>query len=687
MPSDPISPPPVSGGGRFELPAYLSNGIVGLRVSEVALTGGIAMVSGFSGEDPVKQIEAAVRAPYPLAGDVSINGVVMSATGHAIQADSQSYDFSRGELTTLFAFHVEGVEARIEVLTFCSRRQPSIVCQEICLETDKVCDLVLSAGIEMAGLAGQALRSDKDSPGGDAPIDGSVRWQAPGGMSTCGLAYVSELGGDRNGGRSLSQRSDELATHHRFRARPRQRYRLRQITSVVPGVSHGQPEMQASRLVAMARHQGFDVLRSDNQDEWRELWKSRINLIGAERRWQEMADAAFYYLNSSVHASSPASTSIFGLATWKNYHYYFGHVMWDIETFILPVLSLIQPHAAVAMLDYRFRSLGAARANAQLVGRRGLQFPWESAASSGQEAAPLPGTAAWHEDHVSLDVALAFAFHADATGDPQFLRERAWPVLSGVAEWLESRVTRTSRGWEILRSMGIAEREQPCDNPAFTNMAAKLVLLKASRVGQALGLPTKELWRELADGLVLPERGSAIVSHDGYRKDEEKGATPDPLMGIFPLGLELAPEQEQATLDLYLGMADAYVGSPMLSALYGVWAARAGDRKLAARLLNEGYAAFMADRFLQTLEYRPDRFPEQPMAGPFFANLGGFLMGLILGFPGIAVDEGEVTGWPRRAVVLPAGWQAIEIERLWIHGREARLTARHGAKTATLEFH
>ena len=75
------------------------------------------------------------------------------------------------------------------------------------------------------------------------------------------------------------------------------------------------------------------------------------------------------------------------------------------------------------------------------------------------------------------------------------------------------------------------------------------------------------------------------------------------------------------------------------------------------------------------------------MAGPFFANLGGFLLGLILGFPGITVDEGEVTGWPRRSVVLPAGWQAIEIERLWIHGREARLTAHHGAQTATLEFH
>ena len=65
MPSDPISPPPVSGGGRFELPAYLSNGIVGLRVSEVALTGGIAMVSGFCGEDPVNRSKPRYRRPIP----------------------------------------------------------------------------------------------------------------------------------------------------------------------------------------------------------------------------------------------------------------------------------------------------------------------------------------------------------------------------------------------------------------------------------------------------------------------------------------------------------------------------------------------------------------------------------------------------------------------------------------------
>ena len=54
----------------------------------------------------------------------------------------------------------------------------------------------MSAGIDAAGLEGLAARVYKNNPGKDAPVDGSVRWQAPGGMSTCGLAYVSELGGD-----------------------------------------------------------------------------------------------------------------------------------------------------------------------------------------------------------------------------------------------------------------------------------------------------------------------------------------------------------------------------------------------------------------------------------------------------------------------------------------------------------
>ncbi len=441
---------------------------------------------------------------------------------------------------------------------------------------------------------------------------------------------------------------------------------------------HAMPDQQAARLAAKARSDGFEALRKQNQAVWAELWKGRIRVAGAGERWQGLIDAAFFYLNSSVHASSPASTSIFGLATWHDYHYYFGHVMWDIEAFAVPPLCVLQPHAAHALLGYRGDNLQAARRNAQIMGRRGLQFPWESAPGSGEEAAPLPGSAAWHEDHVSLDVAKAFALYANATGDREFLRTRAWPVLSGVSEWITSRVTKTREGYAINASMGIAERENPVDNAAFTNMGAVVVLQDTLRVAEALGLPADPVWRRIADGMHIPMRDKAVISHDAYRVDEEKGATPDPLMGLFPFGFPLDEAQERQTLALYLGLAQDYIGSPMLSALYGAWAARSGDRSLALKLLDDGYGQFCVGRFLQTLEYRADRFPEQPQAGPFFANIGGFLTGLLFGFTGLEPGPEDPRDWARRPVNLPEGWSAIEVDRLWIRGEPMKLQACQG---------
>jgi hypothetical protein len=81
----------------------------------------------------------------------------------------------------------------------------------------------------------------------------------------------------------------------------------------------------------------------------------------------------------------------------------------------------------------------------------------------------------------------------------------------------------------------------------------------------------------------------------------------------------------------------------------------------------------------------PDRFPEQPRAGPFVANLSGFLLGLVYRLPGLRLGAGDPSTWPSRPVVLPAGWEAIEVERLWVHGRPARLIARHGEERAQLE--
>lgn len=680
----PISPPPVTGGLRGELPAYLSNGVIGLRVRANPLAAGMTLVSGLTGRHPVRDIEAAALAPYPLAVDVALDGVWTSDAGDAVTILDQVYDFETAELTTRLTYQPGEVHAEIEVTTFCSRDDPTIVCQELRLRLDGLAKVALRPMIDTRGVEGRALAHERRTPGEAEPAcDGALLWETAGGLSTCGLALATSVDAPVETQHPPFQRG-RLYTEHSFEGDQRRDYRLRQIVSVTPSSVHDQPDQHAVRMVALARRQGFEAVREANRKQWRDLWRSRVELVGAPRRWQALADASFYYLMASSHPSSPCSTSIFGLATWGDYHYYFGHVMWDVETFAVPPLVFLQPGAAEALLDYRICTLKPARKNALARGRRGLQFPWESGPSTGQEAAPLPGTASWHEDHITPDVARAFALYAAAAGDDEFMREQAWPVLSGVAEWIASRVTPTERGHELKRSMGIAERKTESDNPAFAVLACQAALDDALDMAEKLGKPAPPEWRTIRDNLVLPMQGDLLASHDDYRADEEKGETPDPLMAFFPLWRDLGADVERATLAHYLALADAYVGSPMLSGLYGVWAAWAGDRALSARLLEEGYAKFASGRFDQILEYRPDRFPEQPQAGPFGANMGAFLMSLIQGFPALRPTLGEPQTWPQRPVTLPEGWEAIRIDHLWVRGRRYRLEARHG-QLATLE--
>ena len=66
------------------------------------------------------------------------------------------------------------------------------------------------------------------------------------------------------------------------------------------------------------------------------------------------------------------------------------------------------------------------------------------------------------------------------------------------------------------------------------------------------------------------------------------------------------------------------------------------------------------------------------------ATLGGYLLTCLYGLPGLQLDAGEPRAWGKFPVVLPTGWQEIEVERLWIRGQPWRLRAVDGAAAAEL---
>jgi trehalose/maltose hydrolase-like predicted phosphorylase len=682
----PLSPPPVREHLPQYLPAYIANGVLGLRCPRIPFQGGVCMVNGFAGLDVRDSLEGFARAPFPLAADISVDGIRLSRATERVRFLEQRYDFGRAELSTVLEYRNGETAARIEVLQLCSHQLPTIALQELRVTLNRPADVIVSVGIDPTGIDGRGEYPERTSgkPSADEP-EGLLVWHSHGEVSSCGLAYRSEfLGGEAEQAQTRQDEIGLLATEWTFRARADRPYRVRLMTSVVPSVAHPHPQDHAARLLSLAFAKGWDRMREDQRLAWEELWKARIVIDGADRRWQAITDASLFYLLTSVHPASVASTSLFGLAYWPNYHYYRGHVMWDIETFALPPLLLMAPESARALLDYRSRYLEAAKMNARLAGWKGAMYPWESCPLHGEEV--TPGAGAPTKGHATLDVALGFASYVHATGDLDYLRRTAWPVVHAVAEWAESRVERTRRGYELREITGPAEADPPRNNNAFVNMAASVLLREAVGFAETLGETPNRLWAEIAAGLVLPSasRGQHIPNHDDYRIDQLKAGTPEAAAGIFPVGYPVSEAVERATFRYAVRQqAPRYVGTAMLSAFLPYYAARAGLRAESADLLEAGYGNFINEPFLETDEFT-NTAPEQPRAGPMFANTGGFLTTLLYGYPGLRLGPGTPETWCERPVVLPAGWRGIHVERLWMHGEGRGLVAEAGRR-ATLQ--
>ena len=370
----PFSPRTVTRHAPGELPPYLSNGLMGIRPGLGPPINGVAIANGFVGIDPMTGVEGFARAPYPLALDFSVDGVRMSEQRGRCVLREQRYGFASGELKTEFAFDAGGRTVEVRLLQWCSRTHPTVCAQQADVHVSEPCDFELSVGIDPDAIPGTwAGRNVQPSES----ADGLIVWRSHGGLSRCGGAYASELAGAEAEPSYDRGETNPLKTTYRFRARSSRRYRVRQLTSTFTEALHPQPQLQAVRLLHAALAAGFERVREENKRAWKDLWPGRPILVGAPARWQALMDAAFFYLHTSAHPSSPCSTSMFGLAYWPDYHYYRGHVMWDIETFAVPPLLYRSGlSAGAARLPDRQAPGGPRERRREWI--RGAQYPWES---------------------------------------------------------------------------------------------------------------------------------------------------------------------------------------------------------------------------------------------------------------------------------------------------------------------
>lgn len=656
-------------------PAYLANGLIGIRPGANPLAKAMTQVSGFVYTQIPNGVEAISPAPYPLETDIMIGTVRALENPDAVKPTRQTLDMSTGELTTDFTFNPEtGVSLNVEVVQFASRSVPSLLCQEIKLTASADTQVTLIPSIDAEGTVTTPYRTDAPWQTAIALVGG---FESNGNRSKLGVALQVETPDGR--ARALEPMATDTALTRSYviHLKANESFRFRTIAAVVSDLYHPEPDLEAIRLASWGEMLRFDDLRDANRDAWHDLWGSRIQIVG-DTDAQRVVDCAFFYLQSSVQASTLTGMPPFGLSQSK---YYFGHSFWDTESWSLLPFALTRPPAARALVDFRVRSLKYAQDLAKLFGYRGAQFPWEAAPVGGYETTPTFADTGWIEQHITPDVALGLWEYQLATNDPTFLREGAWPVIKNVAEWIESRGVVTSKGFEIQHIMGPDEGVPNISDNSYMNLICKMVLAAAIRCAQMVGVTPPASWAKIHDALYIPidPTNNIVMPY----LNPPPPTSPDYSVGGIdfltvhdpPISRELLRSTFAAEQTPRARPAGALMGSVPHAIGFAVAAMAAtagflGENDLAKKLFDQSWQDSWLPPFGMIQEVSTEHY------GVFLTDFGSILQTVLLGFTGIRIHEGN---WAKYPAGLPTGWTQIAVDRFWMRGRPVRMVATNGA--------
>jgi trehalose/maltose hydrolase-like predicted phosphorylase len=472
-------------------------------------------------------------------------------------------------------------------------------------------------------------------------------------------------------------------------------------------LGRGESELaDVTRLRRRGQLPGAATLLNEQTGAWAAQWSTAdVEVVGDEELTLAVRHALFQ-LTGAVADHGEAAVGARGLTGPA----YAGHVFWDADVFVLPVMAATRPRAARAMLEYRIRRLHAARRAAAAAGREGARFPWESAFDGtdvtpdnglDEHGAVVPILTGRLEEHITADVAWAAWQFASMTGSWALLDGSGRGLLVDTARYWASRIRLDGSGrGHIDGVIGPDEYHEHVDDNAFTNTMAAWNPRRASELVGRMPGPDGPLctereeaarWIELSDRLVTGYDQSVGRHHQfaGFDDLEPLLAAdlgPVPMPADLVLGRErlmrsqiikqadvvmlhhLVPEalpagSRDADLDYYLRRTAH--GSSLSPSIHAAVLARAGRLDQAVELLDMGRRVDLEDLTGTT------------SGGLHLAAMGGLWQAIVFGFAGVSSrgpDDRVLVVDPR----LPDHWRELRIRMLW-HGVRVRLICRNQA--------
>ena len=421
-------------------------------------------------------------------------------------------------------------------------------------------------------------------------------------------------------------------------------------SNVVP-----QARNQAERLTLYQMTEGYNRLWQRHNDAWADLWQSDIIIEGDPQAQQDIRSMLYHHY-AFYRTDQPSSCSPMGLSGLG----YKGHVFWDSETWMFPVLLLMQPQMARQMLQYRYNRMNAARYNAYMHGYKGVMFPWESG-ETGFDETPLPNLYSELENHITADIACACWQYYCVTRDKQWLASVGYPLICQAADYWSSRVEPNG---DIINVIGADEWNQnryggkQVNNNAYTIGVAKTALQNASRAAKVLRLKPSPDWEQVASKLHLTYgNDGVVVEHDSYDGAPTKQA--DVVLLAYPLHVLTDKQAVQRNLEYYISTVPEKRTPAMTKSIYATLYARLGMADKALYWWRDSYLPNLNPPFRVVAEFNGGTNPY------FITGAGGTLQALLFGFAGLDItDKGLKQAY---RPVLPKEWKSLTIRRQGYH--------------------
>lgn len=461
-----------------------------------------------------------------------------------------------------------------------------------------------------------------------------------------------------------------IARRLRLRVRPGQECVVTKIVALATDADADDPQAAAQAMVEQAAAVAERLL-DEHVAAWADLWRGRIEVENP--RLQRLLNAALYQLYSNLRPDVHWSIGPCGLTGGS----YGGRVFWDADLWIFPAVLPLAPQLARSIVEYRVRTLPAARANARAENCAGASYAWESA-ETGAEVVSQEYDDMRHQRHIVSDVALAQWKYCLVTGDETYLRERGADVILGCAEYWASRA-RYDAVRDRYELPGICCADEAAgvrDNNAFTNWSAVRTLQIATTVSRKLGQPTPDAWDTIIRKMYCPfdEDRQLYLEYDGYDGALIKQA--DTALLVYPYEMPMNDDLRANIVDFY---STKYPPPPrgtimMSSSIDGIVHCRLGRREKAWQALASLLAHFRAPFFLVS-----ERSWNEHIS--FQTGLGGFIQLVLNGFAGVRFDDDGLVVAP----CLPPGWQRMALRGLHYRGVRLDVVIEDGGQRVRVE--